>query len=96
MFVVDALYRPPGVDIPDCVRNLDRSFSVALPDVIISLRNVNVNLFNPSTLFTDCFDASDFTQLIDEVTKIMKYSTFLINPVLQNCKEHVISFKTYG
>lgn len=54
-----------------------------------------VNLLNPSNPIKDCFNAYDFTQFIDEFTRIKEYSSPLIDPIFTNCKKSVGSYRTF-
>lgn len=82
------MYRPPNSNVLECIENFDNILSFLSPtvDVILCFGDVNVDLFNINNPISECFDSYNFTQLINEPTRITNSSGTLIDPIFINDK----------
>ena len=90
-FVIGVFYRPPHSNIMDCVNDLDNILSYIIPtsDEILCLGDININLFNINNPLSSCFDSFNFTQVINEPTRITSTTSTLLDPIFVSNKDLV-------
>lgn len=85
------IYRPPAGNLQLCVDQIDNVLSTILPTVddIICVGDVNVNLLNLNNLISDTFNAYNFSQLINEPTRISNTTSSLLDPIFVTSPEMI-------
>lgn len=77
-------YRPPRGNVQQSVDCLDNMLSIIAPsyDNVMVVGDINVNMFNlNNNPISQCFDAYNMTQIINEPTRITNNSSTLIDPI---------------
>lgn len=80
------VYRPPKGNINIAVEALDGVLSHLVPlyDHILVLGDFNVNFFSITNKVSQCFNAYDLLQLLNEPTRITGHSATLLDPIFFN------------
>lgn len=91
IIAVGTIYRPPAGNLQLCIDQLDTVLSTILPTVddVICIGDVNVNLLNLNNPITDTFNAYNFSQLINEPTRITNITSSLLDPVFVTNPEKI-------
>lgn len=94
--VIGSFYRPPNTNINNYINDFDNILSTVCPavDDVICLGDFNVNFFNLTNPIDSCFQSYNFTQIIQEPTRITGRSSTLIDPIFISNTELVNSCGT--
>nr|CAH7718427.1 unnamed protein product [Callosobruchus chinensis] len=95
-FLIVVIYRPPHTPINASVGVIDDmlSFFSSQYDNILILGDINIDLFNHENPLGNCFDSFNFTQLIDEPTRVTRHSSTLLDPIFTNTPNKVVNSGT--
>ena len=90
-FLISSIYRPPQINLTDCLNDLEDILSFVTPifDVVLCLGDLNVDLFNVDNPISNCFNSYNYEQLIMEPTRITSSSSTLIDPIFISNNELV-------
>lgn len=93
---IGTFYRPPNTNINNFLNDFDEFLSIVCPmvDEVICMGDFNVNLFNIGNPIDSCFQSFNFTQLINEPTRITGTSSTLIDPIFVSNNSIVNNFGT--
>lgn len=93
---VGTFYRPPQTNINTFIDDVDNILSYICPtvDEVICVGDFNVNFFNIDNPIISCFQSYNFTQILNEPTRITSRSSTLIDPILVTSNELVNSSGT--
>nr|CAH7766594.1 unnamed protein product [Callosobruchus chinensis] len=85
-FLIVVIYRPPHTPINASVGIVDDMLSFFSPqyDNILILGDINIDLFNHENPLSNCLDSFNFTQLINEPTRVTLHSSTLLDPIFTN------------
>nr|CAH7767833.1 unnamed protein product [Callosobruchus chinensis] len=81
--LIIVVYRPPHCQINDSINQIDNLISFFTPqyDNIILLGDVNIDMLDPTNVLSNCLDFYGFRQVIDEPTRITRFSSTLIDAI---------------
>nr|CAH7721849.1 unnamed protein product [Callosobruchus chinensis] len=90
------IYRPPHTPINASVGIIDDMLSFFSPqyDNILILGDINIDLFNHENPLSNCLDSFNFTQLINEPTRVTLHSSTLLDPIFTNTPNKVVNSGT--
>ena len=83
---IGVIYRPPQNNLNICIEEFDNLLSLLVPQYnkIVILGDVNVNLLRLDNPLSICFDTHNFTQIINEPTRITEFTSTLLDPIFVN------------
>lgn len=96
VFAFCVFYRPPNTNINTFLDDFDNIFSTICisVDEVVCLGDFNVDFFNVSNPVSNCFQAYNLTQILNEPSRISGRSSTLIDPIFVSDVDLVTSTGT--
>lgn len=81
---IGVFYRPPHTNINTFINDVDNILSYVCPTVddVICVGDFNINFLNIENPVNSCFQSYNFTQLLNEPTRITSRTGTLIDPIM--------------
>lgn len=93
MFIFGVFYRPPNTNLTHLINDFDKilSYTSVIADEVVCVGDMNVDFFNVENPLNTCFESYNFSQLLQEATRVTNSTSKLLDPIFVTNTDIIVS-----